>query len=120
MTIFCFSLESYKDSVFMNRFEKQSFLMSPLSQRFVCLPYLFKMNKNYIMYCHTTLTFLKYDSICCQCEHLYPATHEETKEEKLQHVAELAMTPRSSVLKSVLLSLPHSCLLQNTNIPFSY
>ena len=69
----------------MNRFEKQSFLMSTLSQRLVCLPYLFKMNKKYIMYFHNTLAFLKYVSICCQCEHLYPLTHEETKatEEKL-------------------------------------
>lgn len=61
---FFFPLESYKESVYMNRFEKQSFLMSTLSQRFVCLPYLFKMNKNYVTYFHNTLTFLKHFSIC--------------------------------------------------------
>lgn len=76
---FFFPLESYKESVYMNRFEKQSFLMSTLSQRFVCLPYLFKMNKNYVTYFHNTLTFLKHFSICQQCEHLYPFTHEETE-----------------------------------------
>ena len=61
---FFYPLESYKESVYMNRFEKQSFLMSTLSQRFVRLPYLFKMNKNYITYFHNILTFLKYFSMC--------------------------------------------------------
>lgn len=54
---FFFPLERYKESVYMSRFGKKSFLMSALSQRFVCLPYLFKMSKNYITYFHNTLTF---------------------------------------------------------------
>lgn len=80
MPFFLFSLESYEESMYMNRFEKCSFLMSTLSQRFVCLPYLFKMNTNYITYLHNALTFLEYFSICYQCEQLFVSvTHEETK-----------------------------------------
>ena len=86
----------------MNRFEKRSFLMSTLSQRFVCLPYLFKMNTNYITYLHNALTFLEYFSICYQCEHLYLLHMSKLRPQKSsqQHVAKLVMKPRTSVLKS--------------------
>lgn len=59
---------------------KNAYSSRQQSQRFVCLPYLFKMNTNYITYLHNALTFLEYSSICYQWEQLFVSvTHEETK-----------------------------------------